>query len=133
QVAVGFEDQVVGAVKALAHVIVGENGLLAVLFNTADAAVAVLAQDQPALRVERQAVGAGFVAGLAAARLLAGVAARLEVLRDPLLGGVLVDDVVRDVGEEQVAAVLDPDRPLDPDEALGHLDELGAGRDQFVE
>src|SRR5262249_50901178 len=70
EIAVGLEDAVVGAVEALALVAVGQRGLLAVLFQAGDAAVAVLTEDQPALGIEQQAVGAGF----AAARLGAGVA-----------------------------------------------------------
>src|SRR5262249_59860208 len=80
-----------------------------------------------------QAVGAGLVAGLAAALLLARVAARREEHADPLAFLPLVDGVPRDVREQQVTALLDPDRPLGPDEVLGQLLQLGPLGDQFVE
>ena len=80
KIAVGFEDEIVGAVEAFALVFVGENGLFAVLFNTGDAAVAMLAEQSRPSESRHQAVAARF----AAARRRAGIAAGLEVRLDAL-------------------------------------------------
>src|SRR5262249_59984658 len=96
----------------------------------ADAAVAVLAQDEAALVVEGQAVGAG----LALALLGAGVAGRLHEDGGALALLPLHDAVVRDVGEQEEAAVaLDPDRPFGPRIAVGQLLDLGVLVEQLVE
>ena len=111
-VAVGVQGQVVGAIELLAHVVVGEDGFLAVFFDARDAAVAVLAQVQPALGIDEQAVGAGFVAGFAAARLVAGVAGGFEKLGGALARFPLDDDVVGNVGEQQALARVCTRPPL---------------------
>src|SRR4051812_14900165 len=71
-VAIALEDDVIGAVEALAHVAIDQRHFPAA-FHARDTAVAVLAEDQPALKVAGQAVGAG----LAAAGSGAGVAGGL--------------------------------------------------------
>ena len=69
----------------------------------------MLAEDQPALRVEQQAVGAR----LAARGARAGVAAGLEEDADPFAFLPAEDRVLRHVGEEQVAAVRTQTGPSD--------------------
>src|SRR4051794_10639348 len=83
-VAVGVQREVVRAVETLALVAVGEDRLLAVLLDSRHAAIAVLAKVKPALGVDGEAVGARLVARLAAARLGASVARRLQEDGRPL-------------------------------------------------
>ena len=61
------------------------------------------------------------------------VAARLEEDADPRPFLPLKDRVLRDVGEEQVAAIADPDRPLGPVEPVGQAFHPRRGRDDAVE
>src|SRR5262245_44090178 len=113
-----MEDEVVGAVEALAHVFVDEYVLLVVLEIVAiDAALAVIACDEPALAVEDEAIGAG----LATARLGAGVARRLDERLDRLALLPLIDAVIRNIGKQQILAVRDPNGAFRPFEAVGKL------------
>ena len=94
-----------------------------------DPAVAVLREHQAALAIEGQPVRAD----LAAARLRAGVTRRRQVQPRALALLPAMNLVGRNVREQQVAAVLDPHRPLGPVVAARqHLDR-GVGCDQLVE
>ena len=68
---------------------------------------------EPALGIDGQSVGARF----AGSRSLAGVAAGLEVHAHVLAFLPAIDRVARHIGKEQIATVLEPDRPLGPVEA----------------
>src|SRR5205823_4672638 len=122
-----------GTVEPLAQVIVGEDCLGSVFFDTGDATVAVLTQDEPPLGIHIEAVGAGFVARLAAACLGTGVAGRFEELGSAFAFLPLDDDVVWNVGKEQTLGGLVPDRPFRPDEPIGNLLKLGVLGNQLVE
>ena len=62
-----------------------------------------------------------------------GRAARLEEDADPRPFLPAKDRVLRDVGEEQVAAIADPDRPLGPVEPVGQAFHPRSRRDDAVE
>jgi hypothetical protein len=90
----------------------------------------VVAGQQVAGGVQRHAVLARLGEGVGGRAV---IARRVQDLADPVRLAPAVHDVARHVGEHQVAAVADPDRPLGPDEALGQLLDLGVGRDDGVE
>ena len=110
QVAVGFEDPVVGAVEPLAVVAIGQRRERSAGLQPGDPAVAVLAEDQPPLGVHQQAVGSR----LTASGRCAGIAAGLEEDADPPALLPLEDRVAGYVGEEQESPTPIPDRPLRP-------------------
>src|SRR5262249_44853573 len=62
EIAIGLEYEVVRAVEALALVVVGQRPLAAILGEDRNAAVAVFALCEAALRIERVGVGAGLAA-----------------------------------------------------------------------
>ena len=98
--AVGLHHHVVRRVELLALVAVGDDRDRAVVLGARDAPPAVLARDEPALPVDRVAVG---------------VAAGRAEHRDRAVGLVVAHDaVVRDVGEQHVLAGREVDRPLGP-------------------
>jgi hypothetical protein len=90
----------------------------------------VLAEDQAALWIDREAVGAGLLAG---ERRGAGVAAGSK--ESGLTVALLPPEhrVLDHVGEQQVPAVAHPDRALRPAVAVRDLLEHRAGRHQPVE
>ena len=94
-----------------------------------DPAVAVLREQQAALAIEGQPVRAD----LAAARRRARIPRRRQVQPRALALLPAMNLVGRNIGEQQVAAVLDPERALGPVVAAReHLDG-GVGCDQLVE
>ena len=94
-----------------------------------DPAIAVLADEEPAVVVERQPVGANLAAALHAARV-AGRRQGPAWLPRP---APAVDDVLRHVREEQVTAVLDPDGTFGPVVAVGENLDGRVGGDERVE
>ena len=102
----------------------------AVLLDPREAAVAVLAQHETPLEVQRQPVRAALPVRLQF-RQEDGVE---EDARSVRLGPA-VDGVGGDVAEEQVPVVrtAHPDRPLDKLEAVGHLLDHRVGRQQLVQ
>ena len=94
-----------------------------------DPAVAVLGKHKTALVIQGEPVGAR----LAAAWHVARVPRRRQVRLRALSLLPPVDGVLQDVGEQQEAAVLDPDRPFGPFVSFGEDLDLGVGREQFVE
>src|SRR5205085_1310980 len=64
---------------------------------------------------------------------LASVAAGIEPDAFALALLPLVNLVARDVGKEQILAVLDPGRPLSPDVAFDDFFNLGLLGDQFIQ
>ena len=131
----GVDGHVVGAVGPLALKGVGGRLLAAARLEPRDAAVAVLAADEPALPVECEAVGAPLAAVLGRPGEARGLQEDVEALARP----PAVNAVVGDVGEEQAAGgqpalvARHPDRSLAPGEARGeHLDH-GLRRHERVE
>src|SRR4051812_32448533 len=105
---------------------IDDGGLLLLRLEPREAAFAVLANDEPALRIEHQAIRALLpeTGGRRehAARLQEDFRFRLPFLP-------LVDDVLRHI-REQERAIL-PDRPFAPVEALAELLDLRIGRDEL--
>ena len=102
---VGFDDDIVGAGQPLALEAVGQHGDRAVIFGAGQVLRVVLAGDEPALAVAGVAVGI--------VRRLAEHADRAGLLLP------FHDPVVRDVAEQQIAAVAEPHRPLGKAHAAG--------------
>ena len=89
----------------------------------------MLAEMDPTLAVDRQAVAARLVAVIDHAR----VARRLEIQAHAVVRAPLHHAVAGDIGENQEAAVLDPERAFAPLEAGGQDFDLGVGGNQLVE
>src|SRR2546422_7590294 len=104
---IGPVNQVVGAVEPLSLVAVGKNGQRSVRLEAGHAAVAVLVDRQPALRIERQAVGSGLAV---LGNVASGIPARLAKHRELSVLSVLVDGIGVWVAEQQ--AITHPDRTL---------------------
>ena len=102
---------------------------VAVVLEPGDAAVAVLAEDEPALRVDQQAVRAR----LAAPAGVPGVAARLEEDADPLALLPLEDGVRGTSEKSRKPPRAIPDRPLGPVEPVGEPLDPGVCGDDPVE
>jgi hypothetical protein len=110
-----MDDGVVGAVEPSAVPGVGHGPLAAVRLQPADAAVAVLAGDQPTLAVEREAV---------AARLITvghdpGEPRRVEVHTQSGSRLPAMHPVAGNVGKQQVTCFLHPDGSLRPRKPAG--------------
>ena len=134
EIAVTLEDEVVGAVEAGALETIRERRELGLRLrqgriHDGDPAVAVLGKDKTSLVIQSEPVGARFAAAWDVARVPRRRQVRLRALS--LLPPV--DGVLQDVGEQQEAAVLDPDRPFGPFVSFGEDLYLGVGREQFVE
>ena len=125
----GVNGDVVGAVEPLPLVVVGDGPLAPAGREPADAAVAMLAGDEVALTVEREAVAAALVAVGAGA----GEAGRLEVGRQPFPLLPAIDPVAGDVAEQDGAVSLHPHRTLRPLEATGEDLDDGSLRHEAVE
>ena len=125
---VGTVGGVVRAVEPAPFEAVDQHRPAAVGLDPRDAAVAVLADDEPALGVERQPVRRDRPQPLAVA-LENGVDERAG----PLGLGPLVDGVGPHVGEEQPRLAADPHRPLGEHVALGQLLDGRARRHERVE
>ena len=129
KIAVIVVHEVVRAVEPHVIVILGENGPAAILLEATDATVAMLREHQTAGAIGGQAVGARF----AATGNGAGVTARLEERREAFALLPLENGVLGDVGENNVAAILDPTRTFGPGEAIGQDLDLRVGGDDVVE
>ena len=120
--AVGADDNVVRPVESAALKAVGDDGDAAVRFLAGDAAAVVLAGDESSLQVAGQAVGA---------------IGRFEKQRNAASRLVLHATVVVDVAEQEVAALLPPQRSLgralSPTEAIGEVLDRLRGRNDLLE
>src|SRR6185437_6626760 len=98
--AVGFVDQIVGAVEPLAVVAVREHGQPAILFHAHHTAVSLLIDREAALTVERETVGARLA-------VLADVRAAIAAVRHEdgkrTILGPAIDDILVWIAEEQIA------------------------------
>ena len=120
--AVGLDHHVVGPVETPPLEAVREHGETAVELAPRHPPGVVLAREQPALQIAREPVGA---------------IARLEVHGRRLPRHVLHPAAVVDVGEQQEAALLPPQRPLGrperPAETGGEFLDRLVGRDDLVQ
>src|SRR6185295_10748069 len=107
--AVALDDYVVGAVELLAGEVAGEDGDRAVRLGARQTARGMLARDQAALKIPREAV-----------RLVAGVAKR----GDAVLGAPSAQMVAWHIAKQQVAVAPMPQRPFREDAARRQSFEL---------
>jgi hypothetical protein len=124
-----MEDQIVGAVQALALVLGGQ-GRPRSVFPPRHLSIAVLAGDETTLGIEGEPIGARLGAREGGRAV---IAARFQELGCALGRLPFVDDVVRDVREEQEPALLAPDRPFSPPEPFAQFLEDGVGGNQRIE
>lgn len=118
QIAVGREDEIVGTVETVAVIAIRHDGDRAIRFEPADLAIAMPAKDEPSIGVQRQPVGSRLFPG---ERRRAAVPAAREEQTDAFAGLPFVDAVRRNIREEQVAALLMPDRSFHPREPVGNF------------
>src|SRR5262245_2008989 len=123
--------KIVWAVEALAFELFGERGFLAVLFKSSDAAVAMFAEEQPTLHVNREAVGTR----LGSQAFFAGVATRPEELRHLRFARLVsVHDIARHIGKDKNSPVLfQPHRAFRPLVTASEFLDLRVSRDKLVE
>src|SRR5262249_5746967 len=115
--AVGFDDDVVGAVEPLAIELLGDRGPRAIIGDPADPASIVLGRQDAPLAIERQAIGHA-----------ASIGGELGPLGQPAPPR---DALVRNIAEEQTAAP--PYRSLREPQAAGYPLDGGVRVDEIVE
>ncbi len=130
QVAIAGVDGIVRTVEAATAVAIHERGTSAVVLQAADAAIAVLAQHEPACGVEGQSVGARLSSGEGSR---AAVAARTQELAVTHATLPAVDGVGRDVRVQQRVRAPVPDRAFDPAMTARNRFEPRIPRNQCVE
>jgi hypothetical protein len=128
--AVRRDGEIVRAVEAPARVALGHGREAPVALAPRHAPLAVLAEDEPALAVEGEAVRAGLAPR---EREIARVAAPGEDERHSRAARPAVDGVARNVGEEEGAARCVPERALRPAEPVGDPLDARARREEGVE
>ena len=129
-----IDDRIVRAVESLAFESIGERhvfglGIRPIGIEPRDAAIAVLAQNQAALAIEGQAVGARF----AAAWIVARVAGWFEEQLDAIFRVPPHEGVVGNIGAQQEVAVANPDWAFAPGHALANDLDLRIERQQLIE
>ena len=134
QIAVAAKHGVVGTIESFALMANGKwreirLGIGERCIHARHAAITVLTEHQPSFRIDEEAVRSGFTT----ARLFAGITGWLQI--EPLTLPFLpaIDGILRDVREEQIAALLDPQRTLGPVVSLGEDFDLRVRSDQTIE